>query len=75
MSYIQNRNWDRWRRRCHTLLHELEAITKGIDASDIAQSRDIAELAHLTGAIKYLRFAERELLGGVKATTLFNDIQ
>lgn len=73
MSYIQNYNWERWLKRCKNLAHELEAISKGIDASDISQSREISELAHLAGAYKYLRFAQRELSGGYHATSEFND--
>lgn len=75
MSYIKNRDWERWLRRCKNFAHELEAISKGIDATDIAQSREIEELSHLAGAFKYLRFAERELRGGYLATTHFNNIQ
>lgn len=73
MSYIQNRNWERWYKRCKNFAHELEAISKGIDASDIKHNREIAELSHLAGAFKYLRFAERELHGGYMATIEFND--
>lgn len=72
--YIQNRNWDRWYKRCSNLAHELEAISKGIEPTDIAHSREIEELARLSGAYKYLRFATRELYGGYKATIDFNDI-
>lgn len=68
MSYIQNRNWERWYKRCKNLAHELEAISKGIDATDIKNNRQISELAHLAGAYKYLRFAARDLHGGYLAT-------
>lgn len=75
MSYIKNSDWERWLKRCKNLAHELEAISKGIDPSDIAQSRQISELAHLAGAYKYLRYAQRELLGGYQATLEFNDYE
>lgn len=71
MSYIQNHNWERWWKRCKNLAHELEAISKGIDPSDIANSRQIEELSHLAGAYKYLHFATRELHGGYMATIEF----
>lgn len=75
MCYIKHDDWNRWYKRCKNLAHELEAISKGIDASDIAKSRQISELAHLTGAYKYLRYAQRELLGGYQATLTFNEIE
>lgn len=75
MCYIKNSDWQRWYKRCCVLAHELEAISKGIDPSDISKSREISELAHLAGAYKYLRFAQRELLGGYQTTLTFNDIE
>lgn len=73
MSYIKNSDWNRWYKRCNVLAHELEAISKGIDPSDISRSREISELAHLAGAYKYLRYAQRELYGGYTTTTESND--
>lgn len=73
MSYIQKHNWLRWYKRCTNLAHELEAISKGIEATDIKCSREISELSHLTGAYKYLRFASRNLLGGYTVTKNADD--
>lgn len=75
--YIKPADWKRWTKRAENMANELIGLSKGIDPQDISHSRDIAELAHLGGAIKHLYSLVRECRSGLQSAErgeVFNDI-
>lgn len=67
MSYFKIDDWRKWSRRIINLNAELIGLSKGLTVDDISTNRQIAELAHFSGAIKHLLRAEKELRYGYMA--------
>lgn len=72
--YFKAGDWVRWTKRIENLQKELVSLSKGVQSRDIKQARQIAELAHFTGAIKYLTMAKRECESGYFANQLTEEI-